>query len=118
MRKYIVAAAMAVLVLGSAIAGADAMTTAAPAALGKAVQDITTQEQVHCRPGWWHWHPWGWSYGCYGGYGYGYYPSYYGYYGGPPFFFGGFRFYGGHRFNGGYGGHRFYGGHGGGHRRY
>ena len=69
------------------------MTTSTPAALGKAVQDITTQEQVHCRPGWSHWHPWGWGTGCYYG---GYYPSYYsGYY--PSYYPRAYGFYGGPR---------------------
>ena len=100
MRKYIVAVATAVLVLGSAVTGADAMTTSAPAAVGKAAQDITTKEQVTCR---WVWYPaYGWRWAC----GYGYYPSYGGYYGGP--FYGGFRFFGGHHH---YNNHRHRGGH-------
>ena len=80
MGKYVAALATAFLTLGVAT-GADAMTTSTPAALGKAIQDIATQEQVHCRPGWVHWHRWGWGTGCYGGY----YPYYggYGFYGRP-----------------------------------
>ena len=64
MRKYIVAVVTAFLVLGSAVTGADAMTTGAPAALGKAAQDITTKEQVSCR---WVWYPGGWRWTCYDG---------------------------------------------------
>ena len=81
MGKYVAALATAFLTLGVAT-GADAMTTSTPAALGKAIQDITTQEQVHCRPGWVHWHRWGWGTGCITA---DYYPSYgygYGFYGG------------------------------------
>jgi hypothetical protein len=100
MSKYVATLAGAFLALGTAT-GADAMTTSTPAALGKAIQDITTQEQVHCRPGWTHWHPWGWSTGCYyGGYYGGYYPRYYGgyypYYARPRIYVGP-RFYGHYR---------------------
>ena len=92
MGKYVATLAGAFLALGTTT-GADAMTTSTPAALGKAVQDITTQEQVHCRPGWVHWHRWGWGTGCY--YGRAYYPYYggYGFYGRPRLYVAP-RFYG------------------------
>jgi hypothetical protein len=94
MRTYIATFATAFLALGAVPTDADAMTTSAPAALGKAMQDITVQEQVHCRPGWTHWHRWGWGTGC----SYGYYPRSYGGYG----FYGGPSLYVGPRFRGHY----------------
>ena len=101
MGKYVATLAGAFLALGTAT-GADAMTMSTPAALSKAIQDITTQEQVHCRPGWSHWHPWGWGTGCYypSYYG-GYYPSYYsGYYPRAYGFYGRPRLYVAPRFYG------------------
>lgn len=105
MGRYVATLATAVLALGMTT-GANAMTVSTPAALGTVIQDIATPEKVHCRPGWVHWHPWGWSTGCPYGY-YPYYPSYgsYGFYGGSSFFFG-------HRHHH----HRHHGGHRGGHR--
>ena len=81
MRSYGLTAA-ALLALATATP-ATAMPASAPGALRGAIDDQATTQAVHCRPGWVHWHRWGWGTGCA-------YNQYYGprFYGGPSFYFG------------------------------
>jgi hypothetical protein len=82
MRSYGLTAAAALLALATATP-ASAMPASAPGALRGAIDDQATTQAVHCRPGWVHWHRWGWGTGCAS--------NYYGprFYSGPSFYFGG-----------------------------
>ena len=92
MRKIILslAAAAAILTAGSLANRAEAITLGAPAGLAPAIEETSSIEQVHCRPGWRHHYPTRWrrADGCsrvYRGYrAYRGYPYYYG----PRVYFG------------------------------
>ena len=80
MRSYGLTAAAALVALAAATP-ATAMPASAPGARRGAIDDQATTETVHCRPGWVHWHRWGYGTGC----AYNYGPRFYG---GPSFYFG------------------------------
>lgn len=62
MRKVLlsVAAVAAMLVSGSMIQRAEAVTIGAPAGMQTAVDDLAVVDRVHCVPGWPHHYPTNW----------------------------------------------------------
>src|SRR5689334_16651248 len=66
MRKTLMLAAAAGLVVGLGASGAKAITLVSPAGLRIVTEALGNSALVHCRP-YRHWHPWGYGTGFHGG---------------------------------------------------